>query len=115
PEVVVALDSFTVRLRYIVDNLDRLVEADPEGFRRPSDLMERPPVVEASGPAEVAMDRLNQENPAAAIRLQYYSEENSEDAARLLDQIRLRWEREHGMEDADSLQGDYLEGGIEEE
>ena len=91
--VTAALDTLTVRIEYIVDNLDRLVAADPDGFRDPADLMELPEVVAATIPAEEAMLALEHNNPTAAIRLAYHAGEHSERVARLLDEIMLAYER----------------------
>lgn len=91
--VVAALDTLAVRIQYIVDNLDRLVEADPEGFRDPAELMELPEVMAATAPAEDAMRTLEHNNPTAAIRLAYHADQHSERVAHLLDNIMLAYEQ----------------------
>ena len=91
--VTAALDTLTERMEYIVENLDRLVAADPAGFQDPADLMELPEVVAVTIPAEEAMLALEHNNPTAAIRLAYHAEEHSERVARLLDEIMLAYER----------------------
>lgn len=94
--VTAALETLTERIEYIVENLDRLVAADPAGFRDPAELMELPDVVAATIPAEEAMLALEHNNPTAAIRLAYHAGEHSERVARLLDEIMLAYERSKG-------------------
>ena len=75
------------RLSYILENIDRLVRSDSTGFREPTDLMEAPELAPVVVSASQAMQKLNEENPSAAIRLQYHADEESEQVVELLDSL----------------------------